>query len=95
VSEWINLDHTISVTGYAVNGISTIDERGSGEAVLLSLMTKGDGVFHFMLNPDLAHLISWEAIGIVKKYAIPSTDLNGQLEDFDDSSIWDELEEEE
>jgi hypothetical protein len=96
MAEWMNLSHTIPVDGYAVNKINTIDSDGAGTAILLSIVSKKhDDVFHFLLNPELAHLIGWEVIGIERNYNVPSADLDGRLEEFDDSDIWSDLEDDE
>ena len=92
----MNLSHCIPVDGYAINKINTIDENGAGVAILLTIVTKKhEDTFHFLLNPDLAHLISWEIMGVINDYDVPKSDLDGRLEEFDDSDIWADLEDDE
>lgn len=95
VSEWLDLSHTIPVHAWAANQILTVSDDGSGTAVLISLGSKDDeddemSVFHFLIDPQIAHAIGWEMIGTASGYdASPS--LNGMTVSVEGRSIMDDL----
>lgn len=94
VDKWIDLSETIPVYGWATNQIITVSNDGSGKAVLVSLASRDEDedliVYHFLIDPQVAHAIGWEVVGTSSGYDVPN-DLNGMTVAIEGHSIMDDL----
>lgn len=95
MNEWIDLNNTIPVHGWATNPIVTVSSSGAGRGILLSLACPGEeadelDIAHFLIDPQIAHAIGFELIGTSQGYEIPPT-LPDQMVAIEGHSILDDL----
>lgn len=72
--EWFDLSLTRPIGRYSINSIVTLDESGSGKAILLSFLGVPpplggpQSVDHYLLDPEQAGQLGYALMGSVHGY---------------------------
>ena len=84
MSEWVDLQDTDVIGGYAIHMMTVMNDSGVGHACLLQLfLADEDKVKNVLLDPTLAGQMGWNLTGVTSGFEPAAMGFSGELDDDD------------
>lgn len=85
MSEWVDLQDTDVIAGYAIHMMTVMNDTGVGQACFLQLFSADqETVQNVLLDPQLAGQMGWNLTGVTSGFEPAAMGFSGELDDDDD-----------
>ena len=91
MSEWVDLQDTDVIAGYAIHMMTVMNDAGVGQACFLQLFSADqETVKNVLLDPQLAGQMGWNLTGVTSGFEAAAMGFDDTLEgddEFDDEDM--------